>query len=776
MQPRFSISIARFSFGLLLSAPIAAPFLHAESTNDSPKLTLERIFDSGEFNGKSAPQITWNRNGDGYYTLENPPNGGGKDLVWHDPKSCEEDIIVPAHAFIPAGESSPISIEDFEFSADGSKLLIFTNSKRVWRANTRGDYWVLDITSRELRQLGGEAPASTLMFAKFSPDSQRVAYVHENDIYVQRLRDLEVTRLTTNGSPALINGTFDWVYEEELGLRDGFRWSPDSESIAYWQIDASGVREFQLLNATDSFYPETTVIPYPKTGEQNSAARIGVIPAQGGETLWMSIPGNPRENYLARMQWASNSTQLIIQQFNRLQNTNTVYLADALTGGARPILTERDAAWVENENAIWWINDGKQFIWLSERDGWQHAYKVSRDGEKVSKITKGEFDLISLERIAEKEGWLYFIASPENPTQRYLYRVPLGGGKGERVTPEGNAGTHSYHISPDAKWAVHTYSNFDTPPVTELISLPDHKTIRTLEDNEKLVEKLAELDQPETEFFEVEIEPGVSLNGWSIKPPEFEPEQQYPALFFVYGEPAGQTVLDRWSGKRHLWHWLLAQRGYVVMSVDNRGTPSPRGRDWRKAIYRKIGILNIADQAAAARKLIEVQDYLDSERVGIWGWSGGGSSTLNALFQYPELYDVGISVAPVANQRYYDTIYQERYMSLPSENVEGYRRGSPLTHARNLEGKLLLIHGTGDDNVHYQGSEALINELINYNKPFTMMAYPNRRHGISEGQNTTLHLYSLMTRFLLDNLPPGPVSEDSQLEKEADMAGIAPPK
>ena len=727
----------------------------AESTNDSSRLTLEGIFDSSKFNGESAGRIVWNVKGGGYYTLDNPAKGGGKDLVWNDPASGEKEIIVPAHAFIPPGESGPLSIEDYEFSADGSKLLIYTNSKRVWRANTRGDYWVLDITSRDLRQLGGPVAASTLMFAKFSPDGTRVGYVHENDLYVQNLRDLEITRVTTTGSPTLINGTFDWVYEEELALRDGFRWSPDGRYIAYWQLDSSGVRQFHILNTTDSFYPETTVIPYPKTGEQNSAARIGVVPATGGETFWMSIPGNPRENYLARMSWASNSTQLIIQQFNRPQNTNRVYLADALTGGARPILVETDEAWVENENPIWWINEGKHFVWLSERDGWQRAYRVSRDGERLTKITRGEFDLISLERIDEEGGWLYFLASPDDPTQRYLYRVALSGGQGERLTPDDMPGTHSYNISPDGKWAVHTYSTFKSPPKTALISLPDHEIVRLLEENEKLREKLGALDEPITEFFQVEIEPGVSLDGWSIKPPDFEPGKKYPVLFYVYGEPAGQTVLDRWSGKRQLWHYFLAQHGYIVMSVDNRGTPAPRGRGWRKAIHHKIGVVNIADQAAAVRKLLEDRSYLDPGRVGIWGWSGGGSSTLNALFQFPDLYHAGISVAPVANQRYYDTIYQERYMGLPSENVEGYRRGSPITHARNLEGKLLLIHGTGDDNVHYQGSEALINELVAYNKPFTMMAYPNRRHGISEGPNTTLHLYSLMTRFLLDNLSPG---------------------
>jgi dipeptidyl-peptidase-4 len=738
-------------------ANFSRQFQARAATND-PLLTVERIFGSREFDGETAPRIVWRENGPGYHALEKTEaKGDGKDLVWNDASTGRKDIIVPAHAFIPREGSSPLPVERFEFSNDGSKLLIFTASKRVWRQNTRGDFWVLDITSRELRKLGGQAAPSTLMFARFSPDGKRVAYVHENNLYIQNLRDFEITPITTGGTATQINGTFDWVYEEELDLRDGFRWSPDGRSIAYWQIDSSGVRGFQLLNNTAGFYPESTTIPYPKTGEQNSAGRIGVVPASGGETRWMDIPGDPREHYLARMNWASNSTELIIQQFNRPQNTNVVFLADALTGRVRPILSETDSAWVENENSIYWMDQGKSFIWLSERDGWRRAYRVSRDGDRVSPVTREGFDVIHIEAVDETEEWLYYLASPEDPARRYLHRARLDGGKSERLTPPDQPGTHAYNVSPDAKWAIHTYSSFRSPPITELISLPEHKVIRTLEDNKDLREKLAALQGTATEFFRIELESEVALDGWCVKPPQFDPEQKYPVLFHVYGEPAGQTVLDRWGGKRGLWHAMLAQQGYIIMSVDNRGTPAPRGRSWRKSIHEKIGIFNVADQAAAVRALLKERPYLDPARVGIWGWSGGGSSTLNALFQHPGLYQLGMSVAPVANQRYYDTIYQERYMGLPAQNVEGYRLGSPLTHARHLRGDLLIIHGTGDDNVHYQGTEALINELITYKKPFSMMAYPNRRHGISEGGSTTFHLHALLTQFLKDHLAAGPI-------------------
>ena len=358
---------------------------------------------------------------------------------------------------------------------------------------------------------------------------------------------------------------------------------------------------------------------------------------------------------------------------------------------------------------------------------------------------------MSIEAIDPQGEWIYFSASPDQPTRRTLHRARLDRGKPEQVTPADQPGTHTYDISPDTKWAIHTYSTFDSPPVVELISLPDHKRVKPLVENKKLKEQLAKLNKSPSEFFRVSIADDVELDGWAIKPPDFDPSRKYPVLFHVYGEPAGQTVLDRWGGKRDLWHLMLAQQGYVVMSVDNRGTPAPRGRDWRKSVYRKIGILASHDQAEATKAILKDRPYLDSNRVAIWGWSGGGSMTLNAMFRYPDLYQTGISIAPVPNERLYDTIYQERYMGLPGDNAEGYRLGSPLTFAHQLKGHLLLVHGTGDDNCHYQGTEQLIDELITHNRQFSMLAYPNRSHGISEKKNTTRHLFSLMTNFLMTN-------------------------
>ncbi len=755
IQPGLRVSIGIVAAWCLSAFPWAASAGDGSSTN-SPLLTVDRVFDGDEWNGDTAPAIVWSKRGKGYYVFEKAFAGGsGKDLVLTNPETDGKELVAPSHAFTIPGEFRSLGIDSFELSEDESKILIFTNSRRVWRQNTRGDYWVYDITSRELRKLGGDASPSSLMFAKFSKDGTRVAFVRENNIYVQQLRDMSLLRLTHDGSTHVINGTFDWVYEEELYLRDGFLWSPDGSSIAYWQLDSKGVREFQMMNNTDSFYPKTVPLPYPKTGEENSAARIGVIPSKGGETQWMSVPGDPRNHYLARLHWASNSTELLIQQFNRWQTTNRVMLANARSGEVKTLFEETDGAWVENENAVRWIEKGKRFLWLSERDGWQHVYRASREGGAPSRVTKGDFDVIAIVELDAAQEWLYFTASPENPTQRFLFRVKLSGGKPERLTPADQPGTHSYILSPDCRWAMHTYSTFNRPPVTDLIRLPDHTSVRVLEDNKKLTEKLASLKPVSTEFFRIEIGDKILLDAWCIRPPDFDAAKRYPVVFHVYGEPAAQTVLDSWAGKRALWHRMLAQQGYLVMSVDNRGTPAPRGREWRRALRQNIGILNPADQAAATQAILKRWDYVDPSRVGIWGWSGGGSSTLNALFQYPDLYQTGMSIAPVPNQRYYDTIYQERYMGLPDESPDGYRRGSPISHAHKLKGNLLIIHGTGDDNVHYQGLEALVNELVSNNKPFTMMAYPNRTHSISEGKNTTRHLYGLLTRFLNQNLEPG---------------------
>ena len=738
---------------------VAAAVPVAAQQAPSSALTLDRLFASGDFFGDRFGPARWLDDGSGYVTVEASETvPRARDIVRYDPATGHREVLVSADRLFPAGGSQPLAIHNYSWSPDGKKLLIYTNSRRVWRQNTRGDYWVLDLETGQLQQLGGTAAPSTLMFAKFSPDATRVGYVHGNNLYVEHLADGRIVPLTDDGSVTIINGTFDWVYEEEFFLRDGFRWSPDGTRIAYWQLDAEGVRDFLMINNTDSLYSYVIPIQYPKAGTTNSACRVGVVSAEGGETIWFEPTDDLRNHYIARMDWAANSDEILFQHLNRRQNTLEVMLGNAHNGSMRPILVERDEAWIDVRDDLHWLDDGNRFTWVSERDGWRHAYLVERSGSEMQLITPGNFDILSVARVDEAGGWLYYMASPENPTQRYLYRTPLrGAGPAERLTPADQPGTHSYQISPDARWAIHTYSTFDTPPVIDLVRLPDHEVARTFVDNARLRTTVEALTRGETEFFRVDIGDGVELDGWMILPSDFDPAKKYPVLFYVYGEPWSQTVVDRWGGSRTLWHTMLAEQGYVVMSIDNRGTPAPRGRAWRKIVYGSVGVLASADQAAAARA-INQWPFVDSTRIGIWGWSGGGSMTLNALFRYPEVYHVGMSIAPVPDQRYYDTIYQERYMGTPQDNPDGYREGSPITYAENLQGDLLLVHGTGDDNVHYQGSEALINKLIEHNKHFTMMSYPNRSHGIWEGRGTTRHLYGLLTRYLNEHLPPGPIT------------------
>jgi len=753
------LAIAAILWGFFSVAVVLQAQSQTEpAATDASKLTIERIYKGREFAPERFGPARWMKDGRSYATLEASKSvKGGDDIVLYGAAAGERRVLVPAERLIPPGTDKPLSIEDYAWSEDGRLLLVFTNSKRVWRRNTRGDYWVLDVATGALRKLGKDFEPSSLMFAKLSPDGLKAAYVRADNIFVETLADGAIVQITKDGSDTVINGTSDWVYEEEFNLRDGFRWSPDGRFISFWRFDTSGVPIFSMINNTDELYPRVTSFRHPKPGEPNAAVRIGVAGAAGGEIVWMKAVGDPQSSYIPVMEWASDCGAVVLQHLNRLQNENRVMTGDIKTGEVRTFFTDRDDAWVDIGDDFRWAGKGRGFVWLSERDGWRHAYLVPLDGKEPLPLTPGDYDVIGLDGIDEKGGWVYFSASPQNATQRYLFRTRLDGkGRMERISPATEPGSHGYDISPSAEWAFHTYSRFGLPSRTELIRLPGHKAARVLAANAGLSAKVAALDCGKAEFVRVGIGDGVELDGWRILPPEFDPAKKYPLLIHVYGEPAGQTVLDRWGGSGYLWHLMLSQRGYIVASFDNRGTPAPRGRAWRKSIYRQVGILASADQAAAVRTVIKDWPGVDPERIGVWGWSGGGTMTLNALLRYPDLYRTGIAVAFVSNQRYYDSIYQERYMGLPKDNEAGYRDGSPIAFAKNLKGNLLLIHGTGDDNVHYQNFEALVNEFIRFNRPFSMMAYPNRSHGIYEGENTTLHLYETMLRYLKENLPPGP--------------------
>lgn len=754
MRPKTSRTWGILLFLLLSIAQTAT--IAQQAQPEASRLTVERIFASDEFQPARFGGFRWLKDGNSFARLEPSATvNGSMDLIRYEAATNKRDVLLPAEKLIPKGQTKPLSIQGYEWSADDRRVLIYTNSVKVWRLNTKGDYWVLEPATGKLTKLGGDAKPSTLMFAKFSPDGSRVGYVRENDLYVENIDTGKITRLTSNGSPTMINGTSDWVNEEEFNLRDCWRWSPDGKSIAFWQFDASGIEDFILIDNTKGLYPKLTRIPYPKTGTTNAAVRVGVISADGGDICWMQTPGDPRNTYIVSVDWTNDSKEIYLQHFNRLQNTLQVLAADAKTGAVRSILTEKDDAWVDLELPdMVWLDGGKRFLWVSERTGWRHAYSVSADGKEVRPVTKGDFDMIAISAVDQPGGWLYFIASPDNATQRYLYRSRLdGSGQAERVTPADSAGWNNYNISSNRRWAVQSASSFGKPAKISLLDLSTKAVVRTIVDNAALQAKLDKLQKGPHEFIRVDVGEGVSLDAWMMKPPNFDPAKKYPILFYAYSEPAGTTVNDNWFGVNYLWFLMLTQQGYIVASIDNRGTPSPKGREFRKSIYKKLGVLNPQDQANAAKAIIAKNPYIDASRVAIWGWSGGGVATLNALFRYPEIYKVGMAVAPAPDNRYYDTIYTERYLGLPQDDPKVYDVAAPTNFAKNLKGNLLIVHGTGDDNVHYQQTEYLIDALVAASKPFTMMAYPNRTHSISEGEGTTLHLFSLLTRYLNENLP-----------------------
>lgn len=699
--------------------------------------------------------IFWTDDGSGYLRISQG------NIVKHDMISGSDIVLVTSKNLTPEGSSTPLSFNIYSFSPDYKRLLIFANTAKVWRYNTRGDYWLYDTVTKKLSQLGKGLPAQSLMFAKISPDGTKAAYVSQHNIYMEDLATHKITPLTTTGTRKFINGTFDWVYEEEFGCRDGFRWSPDSKKIAFWQVDATQVRDYYMLNTTDSVYSIVIPVEYPKVGEPPSPVKIGVVNVSDKETKWMEVPGNPQQHYIPRMEWAANSSQVVLQQLNRKQNESKLFFCDVNTGTSSNFYTENDSAfidiksrWNDDDPTGWdWFSSGKDFLWVSEKDGWRHIYRIDRNG-KETLITNGNYDIDNIKCIDEKNNYVYFMASPENATQLYLFRTKLDGkGKLEKLSPANEVGTHDYNISPYAKYAMHSFSSHKIFPASEWIALPGHTPLdaaKSIANNMKVNE------HSNVEFFKVTTDDGITLDAWMVKPANFDSTKKYPVVFYVYGEPASGTVTDRFGAQRNfLFNGGMSIEGYFQISVDNRGTPSLRGAEWRKSIYRKLGRLNIHDQAMAAKKILE-KPWFDKDRVAVWGWSGGGSSTMNLMFQFPEIYKTGIAIAAVTNLLYYDNIYEERYMGLPQENMEDYVLGSPIHYAKNLQGNLLFIHGTGDDNVQYDNAERMLNELIKYNKQFRFMPYPNRTHSLSEGEGTFKHLVTLYTDYMRQFCPPGP--------------------
>lgn len=716
------------------------------------------LFISVQAFSQSPKNLIWANNGHSYFTLSKG------EIVMQEPGKSEAIQFVTRANLIPSGAGDPIEIKSFTLSDKQDLVLIQTNTKKVWRYETIGDYYLFNVNKKSLQKVGKSMPASSLQFAKIAPNGQWIAFVSGHNIYAESIQTRKLVQLTKDGSKYLINGTFDWAYEEEFFCRDGFRWSPDSKQIAYWQVNATGVKNYLIINNTDSTYPFAVPVEYPIAGEKPSPVKIGVVGLDAPQTKWIATPDDAKwGSYIPRMEWAPNSKEIIIQHLNRKQNTSQLLLGNVQTAKSKMIYQEQEKTWIDIRptwdfnyaNGGWdWLSDGKHFLWANESDGWRHFYIQSTDGEKPICITPGSYDVMKTAGVDYARHNLFFYASPKNATEQYLYVVNWDNiGEPKLVSPESQKGSHDYILSKNGEFAFHSFSNINIAPINEWVSLPKHEAIGAANVSNALASIQKDKNAPD--FFTVTTSDGVTMDAWMVKPTKFDPNKKYPIVFYVYTEPWGQTAKNEYgTGINFLYNGSMPDDGYIYVSMDNRGTPVPKGRDWRKSIYQKIGEVNIRDQAMGAKEIFKLP-YVDTSRVAVWGWSGGGSATLNLMFQYPEIYKTGISIAGVGNQLTYDNIYQERYMGLPQEDKSVFIKGSPNSYAKNLKGNLLYIHGTGDDNVHYQNAELLINELVKNGKQFSLMSYPNRSHTISEGEGTNAHLQSLYTNYLRQHCPPG---------------------
>lgn len=699
------------------------------------ELTVDRIFNSAELRAEPSPRLHWLGNEANYVTERD----GGFYTV--DIGTGRSTLLVDAGVLVDEN-GKPLSIDEVVWTDDRGRALIFHSTERVWRSNTRGRYHVFDVRARRLIPVTRND--TLIMFAKLSPDGSSAAFVRNNNIYITDLATGAERALTRDGSPEIINGTTDWVYEEEFGLRDAFRWSPDGRRIAFWRFDQSAVKPFSLVDETTR-YPTFTTFKYPKAGERNADVRIGIVDVASGATRWLETVADSSW-YVPRMEW-SGTDSVVFQRLPRKQNRVDLVIASVNAAGSRLVLTDTDSAYVDVQDPIW-LNGGRQFLWLSDRTGWRQVFLYDRSGKLVRQVTSDGSDVTDIVGVDEVRGELYVQQAAPTPTQRQIFRYSLRTGAAQRVTNV--PGWHSMNMAPNSRYAVMTYSNINSPSTTTLVELPGMRTVRTLAGNDSLKRRFAGLQLSRATFFKVPSADGTTmLDAYRIVPPQFDSTRKHPVLMYVYGGPAAPTVGDAWGGPRFLWHQMLAQRGYVVVSVDNRGA-AMRGRDFRKITQYRVGELESDDQIAAAR-WIGRQSWADSSRIGIWGWSGGGTMTLLSTTRGGDAFKVGLSVAPVTDWKLYDTIYTERYMWTPQGNPDGYRVTSALTHVDGLKAKLLLVHGTGDDNVHSQNTMQLAQKLQFARKPFMMMLYPNKTHSIS-GPGATLHLYDTFTRFILDNL------------------------
>lgn len=710
------------------------------------QITLEDIWQQNTFAAKSVQSVNWMKDGSFYTSLKD-----GK-VVKHQ----VSDGAVVETLYDPTTDK--ITIDDYRLSSDEQKILIYTASEQIYRRSSMSEGYVYDLKTKKLAKLSA---VGKQMYATFSPDGNRVAFVRNNNLFVVDLANMTEWQITADGKRnAIINGAGDWVYEEELSLSKAFEWSPDSKKIAFYKFDESNVREYNMQK-WGKLYPDDYRFKYPKAGEANSVVKIFVHDLGATRTVPMNI-GAETDIYIARINWV-NDNQLSIRRLNRLQNKLEIIHAEAFSGDSKIIWTDESSTYIDIDavDDLVYLADGQSFIALSERSGFKHLYQFGINGQLIRSLTSGDWQVDKFYGIDEKTMTLYFSSTEVSPLERHLYSLQLVDNspkkKSKKAPPfepikrqlSTQKGTNTANFSSDFKYFILYNSSVNAPSYVSLHKASTGEMVKVLENNQALVEKLTEYEVVKKEFFQFTTTEGVLLNAWMIKPQNFDASKKYPVLMFVYGGPGSQTVTNSWDNRDFYWYQVLAQKGYLIVSVDNRGTGA-RGVAFQKCTYKKLGELEVIDQIEGAKYLATLP-HVDKNRIGIWGWSYGGYMSSNCITQGADVFKTAISVAPVTTWRYYDTIYTERYLQTPQQNAKGYDDNSPVTHANKLKGNFLLIHGTGDDNVHFQNSVAMEDALIKANKQFKSFYYPNRSHGISGG-NTRLHLYTMMTKFLEENL------------------------
>ena len=755
-------SMKHLSFFVLVICFVFVCAPNSVAQQAKPSLTLEDIHASGKFSSRSFRGGRWADAGPVIRFIERDGEAGQSSLMSFNLENERRAVLIDGEKLFAEDVDRFIEIEDYAYSGDGRRVLIYTDSERVWRVNSKGYYYLFDLESQSLTPISDRG-AGFQMFAKLSPDGRHVAFVRDRNLFMVDLETMQETQLTDDGAEGgIINGTSDWVYEEEFRLRDGWRWSPDSRHIAFWKFNETDTRDFFMTDLLQQ-YPEEERFRYPKAGEANSEVKIGVISVDDGSisffdtNTWFS--GGDEHEYIPQMGWTpavDGQHYVWMIRLNRDQNNMDFLYGHPQNMELTSIIEESEPTWIDvNSGKLQYLNDNKHFIWFSEADGYRHLYLYKNDGDLVRQITSGAWEVASFAGIDESAGTVYFTSTMDSPMERQFYVAHYQGrrtNQAPRRISEGS-GTHRINLSADARYYIDAYSSASSPPVVTLHRI-NGETIRTLESNEKLFDTLADYKIEPPEFTTVPGADGTALNAYLIKPEGFDPNAAYPMLMYVYGGPGSQTVSNSWGGSRFLWHKMLADElNIIVASVDNRGTGA-RGKAFESTTYKQLGVKEAQDQIAAAQHFGRLP-YVDADRIGIWGWSYGGFMTLLSMMmdEGPETFKFGMSVAPVTDWGLYDTIYTERYMSTPQKNAEGYTAGAPLTYAERLNDhqRLLIVHGDFDDNVHFQNAAQMANALQAANKQFEFMMYPGRNHGIYGGK-TRLHLHTMMTRFVREAL------------------------